>query len=187
MRKIGLTTPLEGLYNDLGDVIRLFYGEVELSPDGEGDPVIVHSLDENGHLVVIGDVCAAQPKSPMGSDALENKRLLKRAAKMCLYNALKAYTGKKPPWGSLTGIRPTRLFVEQLERGKSFQQAEDALVSTFDLDRDKAKLLGRIVSVQQGLPAPGDKEMDVDQHPQVGSSRGGDECLLRLHQHEPGT
>lgn len=89
------------------------------------------------------------------------KRLRKRAAKSCLYDALKAYTGQKPPWGSLTGIRPTRLFFEQLEQGKSMEEAERALCKTFDLDADKASLLRQIAQVQRALSMPKPGDIDV--------------------------
>ena len=40
---------------------------------------------------------------------LEEKRVLKRLCKQTLYDLCKDVTGVTPPWGSLTGIRPTRL------------------------------------------------------------------------------
>ena len=49
-----LQTPLTELYNDLGDVVRLFFGEVSVSAE-KGDLCIVHSMDELGHLVRIGE------------------------------------------------------------------------------------------------------------------------------------
>ena len=155
-----LQTPLTELYNDLGDVVRLFFGEVSVSAE-KGDLCIVHSMDELGHLVRIGECSARRPLTPACSDPLLEKRLCKRAAKSCLYDALKAYTGQKPPWGSLTGIRPTRLFFEQLEQGKSMEEAERALCKTFDLDADKASLLRQIAQVQRALSMPKPGDIDV--------------------------
>lgn len=155
-----LQTPLTELYNDLGDVVRLFFGEVSVSAE-KGDLCIVHSMDELGHLVRIGECSARRPLTPACSDPLLEKRLRKRAAKSCLYDALKAYTGQKPPWGSLTGIRPTRLFFEQLEQGKSMEEAERALCKTFDLDADKASLLRQIAQVQRALSMPKPGDIDV--------------------------
>ena len=155
-----LQTPLTELYNDLGGVVRLFFGEVSVSAE-KGDLCIVHSMDELGHLVRIGECSARRPLTPACSDPLLEKRLCKRAAKSCLYDALKAYTGQKPPWGSLTGIRPTRLFFEQLEQGKSMEEAERALCKTFDLDADKASLLRQIAQVQRALSMPKPGDIDV--------------------------
>lgn len=41
----------------------------------------------------------------------------KTAVKKSLYHALSAYTGHELPWGSLTGIRPTKIPMAMLERG----------------------------------------------------------------------
>lgn len=93
--------------------------------------------------------------------ALLRARLQKRLCKLTLYDLCKALTGHRPPWGSLTGIRPTRLLYERLSQGQSPAQAEAALCALFDVSPEKAALLGRIVAVQQTLPAPGPDEADV--------------------------
>lgn len=47
------------------------------------------------------------------SDYKETKNRVKRM----LYTMLSQYTGKKMPWGSLTGIRPTKIAMGMLEQG----------------------------------------------------------------------
>lgn len=91
----------------------------------------------------------------MRSDAvtdggLEEKRQLKRLVKRCCYQLLKRYTGRTPAWGSLTGIRPTRLYYQQLERGKSRGEARTALHELFDLSEEKLDLLDEIITAQSG-------------------------------------
>ena len=49
---------------------------------------------------------------PQGADALEIKRREKRAVKIAAFRAMANVYGVMPPWGSLTGIRPTRLLRE---------------------------------------------------------------------------
>lgn len=93
--------------------------------------------------------------------ALVHKRLQKRLCKLTLYDLLKELTGLHPPWGSLTGIRPTRLVYENLAAGMSLEGAAEALVRDFDLLPEKAALLRRIVAVQQTLPMPRAREADL--------------------------
>ena len=50
----------------------------------------------------------------------------KNEFKKFLYRSLSAYTGKKLPWGNLTGIRPTKIAMTMLEEGK-----EEAEVAAF--------------------------------------------------------
>ena len=77
------------------------------------------------------------------------------------YALLRDVTGMHPPWGSMTGFRPTRLFYEALENGLDAEEAEKHLVEQFDILPEKARLLRETVEVQQLLPPPADKWADV--------------------------
>ena len=94
-------------------------------------------------------------------DALHRRRALRRLCRQCCYDLLRDETGIRPAWGSLTGIRPTRLIWEQLEQGISLEEAERRLTEQFDVLPEKADLLGEIVTQQLLLPPPGDGWMDV--------------------------
>ena len=94
-------------------------------------------------------------------DELHRKRALRRLCRQTLYELMKKRTGIHPPWGSMTGIRPTRLMVEALERGLSFGEAEADLISAFDLLPEKASLLTRVVRFQQGMLQPDDGIVDI--------------------------
>lgn len=95
------------------------------------------------------------------ADALVEKRQKKRLCKLTLYDLCKRLSGSQPPWGSLTGIRPTRLLYAKLEEGLSLREAASAVAEEFDVSADKAALLSRIVAVQQALPAPAETDVDV--------------------------
>ncbi len=94
-------------------------------------------------------------------DLLHRKRVLRRLCRQTLYDLLRVRTGMHPPWGSMTGIRPTRLMVEALEGGKSFEEAEADLIRHFDLTTRKAALLSRVVRFQQTMLQPDDGIVDV--------------------------
>ena len=92
---------------------------------------------------------------------LHRKRAARRACKQAMYDLCRKITGIQPPWGSLTGVRPTHLMLEALAEGLSPEEAVRRLTEEFDVTREKAELLARIALVQQTLPAPGDAWMDV--------------------------
>lgn len=92
---------------------------------------------------------------------LHRRRAARRLCKQTLYDYCSAVTGIHPPWGSLTGVRPTHLMLEALAEGLSPAQAEQRLIGEFDVSPEKATLLSQVAMVQSGMPAPGDAWMDV--------------------------
>ena len=92
---------------------------------------------------------------------LHRRRAARRLCKQTLYDLLRKMTGIHPPWGSLTGVRPTHLMLEALAEGLSPEDAVERLVRDYDVMPPKAELLAEIAAVQRQLPAPGDAFMDV--------------------------
>lgn len=70
------------------------------------------------------------------SDRKETKNRLKRA----LYQMLSSYTGQELPWGSLTGIRPTKIPMALLEEGKSETEIADYMKETYFTSDEKIAL-----------------------------------------------
>ena len=51
-----------------------------------------------------------------------DKAVVRNPLKLAIYEMLSAYTGRTLPWGSLTGIRPTKIAVAQIEDGEELHQ-----------------------------------------------------------------
>jgi len=151
---IWIRTDEPRFFSDLGDVLRLFYGDVAMSLEA-GDTVFEHRFTDADGLWT--DTWASQGRQatlsrPACDGApLEVKRQRKRQVKQALYNLLKELTGMRPPWGSLTGIRPTRLLYEDMEAGMDLEAAVAHVTETFDVSPDRAALLGEIARMQDGL------------------------------------
>jgi len=80
-----------------------------------------------------------------------DKDLLKRQ----LYEDLSAYSGKRPKWGILTGIRPVKLAGELLKQHGSLEQVRQTLKDQYLLHPQKADLVCEILQYQRetvGLP-----------------------------------
>lgn len=179
---VALHTPLPGFANELWDVLKLFLpvGAFAVNAEEgtseaetpEAEP-LTHRFwtGENNsglwHCEFTFRGQSARRSLSMPADtpqeyrALVEKRLQKRLCKLTLYDLMKELTGHHPPWGSLTGIRPTRLVYENMAAGMGLEDAAAALVRDFDLLPEKAELLRRIVAVQQTLPLPRVDEADV--------------------------
>mgnify|MGYP000916263760 FL=1 len=182
---VALYTPLPGFANELWDVMKLFLpvGSLMVHPqDGAGGSIpqdsnmpdaLLHRFwtdegqDGLWHCAFAFRGHSASKSLAIPADIDEEhrdlvyKRLQKRLCKLTLYDLLKEMTGHHPPWGSLTGIRPTRLVYENMAAGMDLKTAAAALVRDFDLMPGKAELLRRIVAVQQTLPFPRTEEADV--------------------------
>lgn len=157
--KIAIETPLSGFQNDIADVVRLFYGEgAAVEPQEEADARLVHEhVQEDGmwreKFTLIGENFSMDEalEAPAVFGGLEEKRQLKRLIKRCCYQLMRTQTGRRPAWGSLTGIRPTRVYYQQMEAGKTRDEAREAIRDLFDLADEKIDLLDEILDVQEGL------------------------------------
>ncbi len=161
---IRLITDAPEFFSDLGDVLRLFYGDVQVSLDA-GEQVFEHHFCEEGGMWT--DTWASQGQSaslsrpaPVGG-ALALKRARKRQVKGALYELLKTLTGMRPPWGSLTGIRPTRLLYEGMEAGLTLDEAVLRVEREFDVSEDRARLLGDIARMQSGIREAAPDQFDL--------------------------
>ncbi|MBR5565914.1 MAG: coproporphyrinogen dehydrogenase HemZ [Roseburia sp.] len=70
------------------------------------------------------------------SDRSETKNRLKQH----LYLMLKQYSGKELPWGTLTGIRPTKIPMKFLEEGKSREEIEQYMKEAYFVSSEKIDL-----------------------------------------------
>lgn len=165
---VSLYTPTLQFSNDMADVVRIFLGNIELKLNEPGGELVLRHTEETEencricHLEASGVFSGkAESRQEILENALLEKRFHKRQIKQAIYEVMKAALGRTPPWGSLTGIRPTRLIYEGMSRGLTREQATDEVQKTFDVHPEKAELLSQIVSVQQALPQPKNTEVDL--------------------------
>ena len=73
-------------------------------------------------------------------EAGEERPLVKCKLKHLMYSVLSQYTGKILPWGSLTGIRPTKIAYGLLEEGNSEEEVLSYMEKVYDCSKEKAEL-----------------------------------------------
>ena len=154
---LGLITNCKPFFGDICDEIRLFFMEKKIDdvPEaGENGLFVRVQLYENGDwlaecaVVLDGKTVFAYDNSMPRAEgsALFIKKIKKRFVKNAVYALLKGYTGCTPAWGSLTGIRPTKLARElKLSMGGD---ARDFMICEFDVDESKARLAFDIAANQ---------------------------------------
>jgi len=156
---IAISTNRTEYRNDIAEEIRLFLGLSEIGLLEEIDPYSVDLVfhlqmdSQGGEYSVCGEAGAFQDSEtfslPNGANALVIKKLEKRAIKLVTYRLLKRlYPDVAVPWGSLTGIRPTKLYRELTREGGE-AYARDMFFGTFDVSHEKTNLAAQICAVQE--------------------------------------
>lgn len=113
-------------------------------------------LEKTGEISEI----IAENDLPM-EGALKIKSLRKRYAKKALYDLLSSKFNKKLPWGSLTGIRPTKLARELIQSGQVKEHLlTEYLQTEFGVSHEKALLVSKILKNQRGI-IRNDKLVDI--------------------------
>lgn len=107
---------------------------------GEGENLLSAAVElaDEGAVLKLGDRMYEWQYRPEGAerDELEYKHECKRF----LYRSLCDYTGKVLPWGSLTGIRPTKIAYGMLEQGRDRQEILDVFEKHYQASHEKALL-----------------------------------------------
>ena len=129
---------------DIHSLVKAFYpaetvkvfkeGTKDLVSDGENPEISVDFAADRIHIRVDGQEGQTALSRP------EEKNVVKNELKQLLYRMLSAKTGKKLPWGSLTGIRPAKIAMQHLEEGNSRGEILSYMEETYFCSREKAEL-----------------------------------------------
>lgn len=78
----------------------------------------------------------------------DEKKIKTSLAKLCFF-LLQNYTKITPPWGTLTGVKPVKLYLLLCKRLKSENEAEKTLRETYLVSEEKIKLIKEVVNIQK--------------------------------------
>ena len=147
MPEIGLYFNQKNFEYDVYHLVKAFFPDKEtviLSADSEGRDVsmakmtVIETPDSFSFTIESIPAASSEPgkealvRSEPGNESIasaENitrfitvpedadRKAKKNALKRIVYQALSEYTGRKLPWGNLTGIRPVRIPLDLLEKG----------------------------------------------------------------------
>ncbi len=159
-------------FNDICEAVRLFIDtrRIELLHTPDAPPsgfFVLHTLERQGGMMTsavrfFSDGASVSEYSfscAVPAGALEMKREAKRASKISVYRALLRHFKTPLPWGSLTGIRPSKLLRDS-ESLLGEKKAASLFLDTFDVSLQKYALAKSILESQSGL-YPADGELDV--------------------------
>lgn len=126
--------------NDIRSLLMaFFYGDKIVLNAKEWDVCLDVRYTENYTSLSLKDN-KGQCLEKEGNCHFEDYRLGRNDIKNLVYHILSEYTGMTLPWGTLTGIRPTKLSMEMYEKGASKGDAIRYLKETYLVSDEKAEL-----------------------------------------------
>lgn len=152
-----LTISNEKFYDEVLLIIKLFFSEQEISELNLNYNISYSFVGStlNAKLQVNGEFNNQTFTEELNNSfnftkpqMLKADKYTKRHLKIMLYNFLSNLTGKQLPWGSLTGIRPTKLFYELKQELGSSILAKNELIKTFKVSREKAETAWEVTKNQ---------------------------------------
>ncbi len=129
---------------DIHSLVKAFYPEADVKVISDKDSETVSSDDYPSLSVFFYDEAITiqidKIKKTIELEDKDNRASVKNQLKMGLYRMLTEYTGKKLPWGNLTGIRPTKIPMGMLEEGMKEEDILAHMQEMYDISEEKGKL-----------------------------------------------
>ena len=156
-----ITDNLPTYMNDVPEVIRAFSPHITLSDEGELVTIFVSEKEGSVSVAIQSDKHGEFTNLEtidflFGS--LEYKRLAKRCAKKLLYSFCNKITGVNLPYGSLTGVRPTKLYYDLIG---STSNIKSVFIDEFCVEPKRAELIENVVKTQSGIYSTAQDEVDI--------------------------
>lgn len=130
---------------DIHSLVKAFYPEEEvkvLRAEGEKqDHRIAIEFGETSIKMTLKKEPQAEVRvSEISHSPDADRQTVKNLLKQLIYNSLSKLLGKKLPWGTLTGIRPTKIPMTMLEEGKGEAQIMSFMQDTYFISEEKGVL-----------------------------------------------
>ena len=126
--------------NDIRSLLMAFFYGEKIVLNGEEWNVCLDVRYTENHTALVLKDHNGRSLEKEGDCHFEDYRLGRNDIKNLVYRLLSEYTGMVLPWGTLTGIRPTKLPMEMYESGASRADAIHYLKDTYLVSDEKASL-----------------------------------------------
>ena len=158
--KIEVKVNIPSYEYDIHSLVKAFYPKAEVSVQVkeafETDCTLKLDVKFTDSHVEIQTYDNDQPMYK-GDDELPDtltRKEVKDRFKRLVYNALSEHSGKKLPWGTLTGIRPTKIPMAMLEEGASDEEIKVYMEETYYCSDEKIQLSTEIAKWEMKLLEP---------------------------------
>lgn len=147
---------------DIRSLIKAFFPKEELKVKNENGGIQREGLYDDKYLkinvmingknltvtLLEGEQIILDQKAFVKKD---ERKEVKNCLKRLLYRVLEEYTKKSLPWGTLTGIRPTKISMALLEEGQSKDTVLNHVKETYLISPEKAELMIDVAEYELGI------------------------------------
>ncbi len=145
-----IRTNIENINEELILIYNLFRGHIL----DKGQIIDVDAVALDGVVctsIIVNGVVKLKTSNPfVCKNGEKESKYIKRYAKIALYRYLSKISRYNAPWGSLTGIRPTKLFYELL-LDNTYKNARRIFTKEFLVSNKKCKIVERIIEQQSKI------------------------------------
>lgn len=135
----------DNFHYELENIVRMFFWQLEVisgCPEGQEEYCFAAAVEKDGlqHLTVrcaVGGRTEEKEKDVTGNSAKQ----LENGLALMLFTVLSELTGKKPPFGVMTGIRPAKYAASLMASGMEPEETEEYLVRERLVSPGKAHLV----------------------------------------------
>ena len=146
---------------DIHSLVKAFFPTKALKVVSMDAPVILDSKDQEEewsiHITIEENLLSCIFPNQENSVRIEENALrsdVKNILKRVLYQSLAEYTQTQLPWGTLTGIRPTKIPMTLLEQEMSESEILDYMKETYYISEEKGKLSIQIAKREKEILSP---------------------------------
>ena len=145
---------------DVYNLVKSFYPEEEIvlsdddSPAAEYDKKISLFYGKNKISIRIERVSGDRKRQEEGvwlTEEMHGRKERKNQTKILLYHMLQKRTGQELPWGTLTGVRPTKIPMALIDAGHSNVETAKIMREQYLVSREKAALAVSIANRERHI------------------------------------
>ena len=108
------------------------------------------SIAEEDVARALAEMLSAEGRPGFATEEAREQAVKKEVTRQ-LYRRLREETGRSLAWGTLTGVRPTKIPMEQLEQGKSEEEAAALMEEKYEVSHEKAVLASEVAARENAL------------------------------------
>ena len=135
-------------------LVRLFYpmAPLTLTPPEEGTDCVWAEKRPGSLWAMVRQGGKSQTaEAPLPAPAEEGGETPEFALASLTYDLLRRWTGIRPPWGKMTGVRPVRLVHDKRAAGWTEEQIDDFFLKRFDCSPEKYGMAKAIADLQEPI------------------------------------
>ena len=133
---------------------RLFYPMAPLTltpPEPAEDCLWAEKTDTGLRVLVRQGEKSKTLEAPLPLPVEQGGETSEFALASLTYDLLRSWTGIRPPWGKMTGVRPVRLIHDKRAAGWSAEQIDRFFLQRFDCSEQKYEMAKKIADLQEPI------------------------------------